>query len=169
MHVRRGHVLQCGELIGCTTRQVCFVHGYRYARLSRQSDEHVQRPRLGPYHVEVLDFSPHAIYSFRQRDLAATEHVLEDGTRQTLISRLSILNNQFLFRKTIMSSLPYVMVTTGKKYLTEGVMIGDSSLILSRVSDAEPDRSECGRHHLTERCAERHRRKAMGMARSGRR
>jgi hypothetical protein len=33
-----------------------------------------------------------------------------------------------------MSSLPYVVTTTGKKYLTEGVMIGDSSLIISRVS-----------------------------------
>lgn len=116
-------------------RQVCFVHGYRYARLCRRSDEPVQRPRLGPYQIEVLDFSPNATFSFRERDHTnGPVYELEDGTRQTLVSRLSILNNPFLFRKTIMSSLPYVVTTTGKKYLTEGVMIGDSSLIISRVS-----------------------------------
>ena len=115
------------------TSQVCFVHGYRYARLSRMTEEPVQRPRLGPYQIEVLDFSPIATYNMRQRDHGAT-HRLEDGTEQSLVSRLSILNNQYLFRRTIMSSLPYVITTTGKRYLTEGVMLGDSSLIISRVS-----------------------------------
>lgn len=111
------------------------MHGYRYARLCRKSDTPVvQRPRLGPYKVEVLDFSPNATFSFRQREHQSAAYELEDGTTQTLVSRLSILNSPYLFRKTIMSSMPYVITTSGKQYQTEGVMLGDSSLIISRVS-----------------------------------
>jgi hypothetical protein len=93
----------------------------------------VRRPRLGPYQIEVLDFSPIAIHTVRQ-NYGPDGFTSEDGTTQMVVSRISILNNTALFRRTILSSLPFVITTTGRHYMTEGVMIGESSLIITKAS-----------------------------------
>ena len=93
----------------------------------------MRRPRLGPYQIEVLDFSPIAVHTIRH-SYGPDGFTAEDGTTQTVISRISILNNPDLFSRTILSSLPFVITTTGRHYTTEGVMIGESSLIITKAS-----------------------------------
>jgi hypothetical protein len=108
------------------------VHGYRFARLLRESDRPIQHPRLGPNKVQVLDFSPIAQHAHRTMYEGET-FISLDGTEATPVNAITSLDRIRFFRDIITSALPYVVTTTGESFHTEGVMIGDDSLIMSRV------------------------------------
>lgn len=114
--------------------KVCFVHAFRYTRLLREPNANFhQRPRLGPHQIQVLDFSPIGIR--RHKDLYGDETTFTGDTAQhTLVQESGLIVRNQLFDEVIESRLPYVERCMNETFQTEGVMIGEDSLIVSKAS-----------------------------------
>lgn len=115
------------------------MHGYRYATLQRDQSMLIPRPRLGPHKVQVLDFSPEAVYAVSHQPL--NTRASDDNTTAdtALVTETSHLEMPLIFRREVTSSLPYVRTTTASSYETDGVMLDEGRLMITKVSISSDD------------------------------